>query len=407
MMSMKLQLPAIGYKQGSRRMVITAMEPIALVRMVNKPDTWNPLGEQPHGNRPQDKAHRAGIAEYLETEEEWVLGAVVLYASPRDAQFEPQEGWEDAPIAPGNLTLSYGAQFDVGDGQHRIGGESDVIKAHDEEGDPVIERLRKAGQPAVIVIDDSPLHRAQDFTDLQRNVKPPTGSLALSMDRRQPINRFVVQLVQHSDLPIFAQGDRVEFLKDSPGKLSHKLFSFKTVRYITGTALVGVSERSAVGWEKAANAAVESDRAQAMRDMVELWKGLGMLPGIADVITGKVTTAKLRERSLLTTAGVQYSIAYAMFLAHEKGIGYAGAARALAEVNFDRPRLADGPPPSEADPITTKESIFAGNLIDPVTGKVGSGRPSWEAAAEALYSAIEASGSKTAGKKERVLAGVS
>ena len=126
-----------------------------------------------------------------------------------------------------------------------------MIKAHDEEGDAVIDRLRLAGQPAVIVIDDNPLHRAQDFTDLQRNVKPPTGSLGLSMDRRQPVNRFVVELVQRADIPIFSQGERVEFLKDSPGKLSAKLFSFKTVRYITGTALVGVGQRTIVGWEKA------------------------------------------------------------------------------------------------------------------------------------------------------------
>src|SRR5438067_468144 len=190
-MSMRLELPGIGYKQGSRVMVVTAMEPIALVRMVNKPDTWNPLGDQPHGNRPQDKAHRAGIAEYLENEEEWVLGAVVLYAHPRDAEFVPDPEYKDSAIAPGLLNLSYGAQFDVGDGQHRIGALSDVIKTHDEEGDQVIDRLRKAGQPAVVVIDDNPLHRAQDFTDLQRNVKPPTASLSLSMDRRQAINRFV------------------------------------------------------------------------------------------------------------------------------------------------------------------------------------------------------------------------
>lgn len=396
-MSMRLQLPGIGYKQGSRRMVLTAMEPAALVRMVTRPDTWNPLGEQPHGNRPQDKVHRAGIAEYLTNEEEFVLGAVVLYASPRDAQFEPDEGWADAPIAPGKLTLSYGAQFDVGDGQHRIGAESDVIKAHDEEGDPVIERLRQAGQPAVIVIDDNQLHRAQDFTDLQRNVKPPTGSLALSMDRRQPINRFMVELIQHPELPIFAKGDRVEFLKDSPGKLSSKLFSFKTVRYITGTAMVGVSQRSAVGWEKSANTAVEADRAGAMRGMVDLWKGLGTLPGIADVITGKLISAKLRERSLITTAGVQYAMAYAIYLAHENKIAYGDAARALAEVTFDRPRL-EGPPPSEEDPITSNESIFAGNLIDVATGKVGSGRPAWEAAGEALANVV-IKGAKAASKE--------
>jgi DGQHR domain-containing protein len=390
-MSMRLQLPAIGYRQGGRQMVVTAMEPLALVRLVNKPDTWNPLGAQPHGNRPQDRAHRAGIAEYLEHEEEFVLGAVVLYANPRDASFEPDQDWENAPVGPGNLTLAYGAEFDVGDGQHRIGALSDVIKAHDEEGDPVMERLRQSGQPAVIVIDDSPLHRAQDFTDLQRNVKPPTSSLALSMDRRQPINRFVVELVQSPDLPIFAQGERVEFLKDSPGKLSTKLFSFKTVRYITGTALIGVGQRTTLGWEKAANSAVEAGHDDAMGEMIDLWKGLGTLPPIADVVSGTSTPAKLRERSLLAAAGVQYAIAYAIHHARQEGTTYGDAARALAAVNFDRPRLsASAPRPSEDHPITSDETIFAGNLIDPVTGKVGSGRPAWEAAGAALFKAIKA-----------------
>lgn len=390
-MSMRLELPGVGYRQGSRHMVVTAMEPLALVRMVNKPDTWNPLGKQPHGNRPQDKAHRAGIAEYLENEDEWVLGAVVLYASPRDAKFVPEEGWDDAGVAPGKLTLTYGAEFDVGDGQHRIGAISDVIKAHDEEGDAVIERLRRAGQPAVVVIDDNPLHRAQDFTDLQRNVKPPAGSLAMSMDRRQPINRFVVELVQKPELPIFDGGARVEFLKDSPGKLSTKLFSFKTVRYITGTALIGVSQRTAAGWERAANDAVQKDKQKRMAEMIDLWSGLSELPGIRDVISGKSTGAKLRETSLLTAAGVQYAIAYAIYLAHLDGIGYGNGARALAKVNFDRPRQGqDDPKPSEEHPITPDESVFSGNLVDPTTGKVGSGRPAWEAAAEALYKTIKA-----------------
>jgi len=389
-MSMRLELPGIGYKQGSRQMVVTAMEPMALVRMVNKPDVWNPLGQQPHGNRPQDRVHRAGIAEYLENVEEWVLGAVVLYVSPRDAAFVQDADWEGSPIAPGRLTLNYGAEFDVGDGQHRVGALSDVIKAHDEEGDAVIDRLRLAGQPAVIVIDDNPLHRAQDFTDLQRNVKPPTGSLGLSMDRRQPVNRFVVELVQRADIPIFSQGERVEFLKDSPGKLSAKLFSFKTVRYITGTALVGVGQRTIVGWEKAVNVAVEADRDEVMKDMAEMWKGLGQLPGLADVISGKLTAAKLREQSLLTTAGVQYAVAYALFFAHENGIAYGDAAKALGKVNFDRPRLdPTSPRASEQNLITPAETPFAGNLIDPLTGKVGSGRPAWEAAGEVLFKTIK------------------
>ena len=60
---------------------------------------------------------------------------------------------------------------------------------------------------------------------------------------------------------------------------------------------------------------------------------------------------------------------------------YGDAAKALGHVSFDRPRReSDAVKPSEVEPITRDESIFAGTLIDPVTGKIASGRPAWEAA---------------------------
>ena len=380
---MKFELPAIGYHQGQRQMVVTAMDPVALIKLVARPDVWSPLGAQPHGNRPQDKNHRKGIASYLEGEENFVLGSVVLYAAPRDALYRPGAGQEEDGVSVGTLSLSYGAQFDVGDGQHRIGAYSDVINRHDDD-DPIMIRLRASGQPAVIVIDDDPINRAQDFTDLQRNSKPPTGSLGMSMDRRQAINRFVVELVQRSDVPLFAGGTRVEFLKDSPGKLSAKLFSFKTVRYVTGTALIGVAQRSTKSWEKAANEHVGADETMAMEKAVGLWKGLGSIPNFADVIAEKRTAADLRKRTLLGSAGIQYAMAYAIHLAHQEGMDYQSAASALGSVDFDRPARK----PTESDPLTQQDTIFAGTLIDPYTGRIGSGRPAWEAAAEALEKVI-------------------
>jgi DNA sulfur modification protein DndB len=236
----------------------------------------------------------------------------------------------------------------------------------------VLERLRGSGQPAVIVIDDNPLHRAQDFTDLRRNAKPPTGSLSLSMDRRQPINRLIVDLVQQPDVPIFDKGDRVEFLKDSPGKFSAKLFSFKTVRYMSGTALIGTKERSTRGWENAVNEAIKTDSPGVLKKLGELWQGLGQLPDLANVIDKTTTVAELREKSLLTAAGVQYAIAQAIYRAiTESKLTYLAAAQALKSVNFDRPKRD----PSEASPLTKEETPFAGTLIDPLTGKMGAGRP--------------------------------
>jgi DGQHR domain-containing protein len=383
---MYLELPAIAYQQGNRQMVVTALDPIGLVKAVQSPDTWSPLGQQAHGNRPQDRAHREGIGKYLEDEANFVLGSVVLYANPKDAVFVADGGQPDeAYIRSGKLRMNYGAQFDVGDGQHRIGAYSDVLVRHQDEDDPIRLRLRKSGQPAVVVIDDNPLNRAQDFTDLQRNSKPPTGSLGMSMDRRQPINRLMVDLIQDPAVAIFGGGDRVEFLKDSPGKFSTKLFSFKSIRYASGTVLIGVKERSTKGWEAAVNKAVEGDAEGVIATLAGMWRGLGKIPAIKRVLDGDATVAELRDGSLLAAAGVQYAIAYAIHLSMEEGASAEHAAELMASINFDRPDRQ----PSEDKPLTKDETPFAGSLIDRETGAMGSGRPAWEAAGQELWQRIK------------------
>jgi DGQHR domain-containing protein len=380
---MELQLKGIGYKQGNREMIATAMDPISLVKSVTPPDVWNPVGDQPHGNRPVDKPHRRGIADYLETEENFVLNGVVLYAKPEEARFQPDSDG-GGPGAAGTLYLSYGAQLDVGDGQHRIAAYSDVMAEHPDEEDPIRQRLRRSGQPVIIVIDDNPLHRAQDFTDLQRNTKPQTASLAMSMDRRQVLNRTLIKVVQNPGLRIFGDAaNRVEFLSDSPGKYSAKLFSFKTIRYMTGTMLIGTSQRTTTGWDKAVNAAVEQDVRAAQETIEALWRGISGLPDVAAVIEGERTPADLREKTYLSSAGVLYALAYAIHEALAAGVPVDSAFEALKSVDFRRVQPTDG------RPLTPRDTIFAGNIVDPETGKVGSGRPAWEAAAEAIFSVIK------------------
>lgn len=375
---MKLQIPAIGYKQGGRQMVVTAMNPDALVKTVSRPEPWNPVGSQPHGNRPVDKAHRKGIAEYLESEEHFVLGAVVLYATSAEARFVPDKDWpeEEEERAPGMLFLEYGAAFDVGDGQHRIGACSDVISMHSDADDPVMRRLHASGQPVIVVIDDNPLHRAQDFTDLQRNAKPLSASMGLSMDRRQPINQLLIKLVQDPGLPIFNDGgdtSRVEFLSDTPGKLSAKLFSYKAVRFVSGLVL-GVNERSTKGWERTVNDLVSGDPAAVAEKLAGFWEGLGTLKPYANVISGTSTAAQLRERTYLASAGVLYGVGWAAYLAdREHAISPQDFAGSLDVIDFTRPK--------KTSDITADDTIFAGNLVDPASGRISGSRTGWEPAA--------------------------
>ncbi|GAA2056386.1 hypothetical protein GCM10009757_34170 [Streptomyces cheonanensis] len=382
----KIHIPVIGYKQGGRQMMTTAMSAVDLVSMVAKPEAWDPVKTTAHGNRPRDNNHMAGIVNYLETEEKFVLGAAVLYLTSKEAEFKPIPvpgvTTEIDAAQVGTLAIDIGAKFDIGDGQHRIGAYEKIVQGRDED-DPLIERLRTSGQPLIIVIEDDPKHRAQDFADLQRNVKAPTASMGQSMDRRQPINRELADLFD--DVPLLQ--DRVEYFKDNPGKLSAKAFSFKTVRYVSGLLLVGNGYRSPATMDKAVNAHFEGDKGdpeKARAALKDFWTSLGELVRFADVVDGNVTVPELREATYLTSASVLYAIAFAVHATIADGkTSVSEAVHALDQVNFDRTtKTAD---------ITAEDTIFAGNLIDPETGKIVAGRTAWESAGALLFAEIAAS----------------
>ncbi|MFJ9101157.1 DNA sulfur modification protein DndB [Streptomyces sp. NPDC102405] len=375
----KIHIPAIGYRQGGRQMLVTAMSPTDLVRMVRKPEAWDPVKTSQHGNRPRDKAHLQGIVKYLEEEEHFVLGAAVLYLTEREAEFKPMQiegvSTDKDAASMGTLAVDIGALFDIGDGQHRIGAYEHIVQSRDEDGDPVIERLREGGQPLIIVIEDDPRRRAQDFADLQRNVKAPTQSLGQSMDRRQPINRELNNLFD--DVPVLV--DRVEYQKDNPGKLSAKLFSFKTVRYVSGLLLVGNAYRSPSTMDRAVNGRFEGSDAEpetARQELVDFWTALGELTLFADVLDDSVKAYELRQDTYLLSAGVLYAVAMAVYLSKQDGLSVTEAVRSMDSFNFSRTK--------KVKEITAADTPFAGNLIDSETGKLVAGRTAWETAAEIL-----------------------
>src|SRR5260370_40374732 len=371
---MRVQIPGTWYQQGGRQMFLAAVEPLSMGKMVAPPTPWNPtakLDDQTAGNRARDEKHLSGIVKYLEDNESFVIGAAVLYANPKQAEIQKLSGIpgvaEDEHNGLGILSMDIGATLAIGDGQHRIGAYEKIIRLHTEEGDEVMERLRRSGQPMIVVIDGNPLNRAQDFADLQVNVKAPSTSMGQSMDRRQPVNRTLLEMFKNPELPIFgADGsdELVEVQKASPGKLSAKLLSFKTIRYVSGLLLVGNAYRTPATMDKAVNAKLQGDGADKARAVLnDFWSTLAELVRFADVVDGSIKVPELREATYLTSAGVLYSIAFAVYSAQSLwDVPVKDTVKALDVVNFDRPNL-DG----RAEPmnITSEETIFAANLIGP------------------------------------------
>lgn len=371
----RVALPAIGYKMGGRQMATTVMSPINYVGTVGRREEWDPLSGS-GTNRKEDKKHREGIAKYIEETEDYVLNAILVYMGTDDATFEPDD--PGAPISPGVLYVRPGAKFKVGDGGHRTGAYSDVIEAH-RHGDEVWERLTSNGQPIIVVLDDDQARRAQDFTDLQNNAKPLNASIAQSMDQRQAINRLLRErILKGSNIPVFDGGRRVEFLTDSPGKLSSKVMGFKTLRYATGTFLIGTGHRSTRTWEEAVAIKLAGDEAEqeAYEKVVEFWTGYSSLPAVADALSVDKGVVHLRENTWLTSANVLYAIAAAVHdVAERSHRAIPEIMKALANIDFRR-----------------TGTVLNGTLVEParvvdgkhVPPKALTGRDAWEGAADEI-----------------------
>lgn len=390
--SMKISTPALRFRQGDRVMYLSAASAADLINITASPHDWDPLSEQHHGNRPIDKAHAAGITDYLENEDQPIIGAFVLYCHPDDVTFEALPGAPDPEsVELGMLAMKPSAFYDVGDGLHRRFSEDAILRKYEDDPDhDVGRRVAAMGQPFILIPEADGGKRAQDYADLQVNVKPPSGSLGLSMNRRQRFNQFMVEdVVQRSGIALFDGGKRIEFHSDSPGKHSAKWVSFKALRYISGTLLIGASERGAARWNSAVDEAIVGDRRdEALADIVSFFEGIERFEPIAEVVHGELTIANLRETTLLASGVVMYSLAFACYLGRtHSGLRAGDTLDTIWSIaDFRRPDRR----PTETEPLNPAErgGFFSGWMIDPETARIGVGRDVWERTGRKLYRAV-------------------
>jgi hypothetical protein len=80
-----------------------------------------------------------------------------------------------------------------------------------------------------------------------------------------------------------------------------------------------------------------------------------------------------------------YAVAHAVYMAHHDHKNpIPEVMDALQAINFDRPARR----PSSSEPLRRGDTIFAGTLVDPESGRIAAGRAAWEAAADAILESI-------------------
>lgn len=373
---MDLSFPAIRLKMGDREMFAATAEAPSLVQLAAKPNEWNPLATTPHGNRVRSKDHVRGIVDYLLEEEHPILGAIVLYAQPEDIRVVPL----DVNGGGGELVtlhMRVGAKFDIGDGQHRVAALADALEVVSErdDDDPLKERLERFTVPLLINPDADSIRRAQDFTDLQRNSKAPAGSLGASMDRRHPINRFTLDLAKA--VALFKDGHRIEYHKDTLGKLSTRLYTFQAYRQGVMFLLGAGNERSRVGVERAADRALEGRYEQEFERVKGIFEACQeRLPGWKELHDGTLEVPDFRERYIHSTAAAYYALCLGLYKAEQQGVALEQAVEALAGIDWQRPT---GPSFWDGSLIVVQEQPGGSEKR-----KMSAGRTAYEEAGERL-----------------------
>jgi DGQHR domain-containing protein len=350
------------------------------VKIIEAPRLYDPRRPHEPGNRILDRAHLQGIVRYLEQERDFVIGATTLYVRPGVVSFRSADEAGERSVELGYVVVPIDARFTIGDGQHRLRAYEQVMVTHGEdEHDPVLQNLRNSGTPAIIVEEADASKTAQDFVDLQRNVKPLSSSLGASLDRRWGVNRLAMELAKSVGLMRGdAPGDRIEYLSQTLSKLSPKLYTFASWRFAIGTLLIGFAQRTRRKWEQEAERALagqfdrRSDEIGALFDLAA-----SRLPGWREVQSGELGVPAFRERYVLGTAAGLNAFAGAMHQAIGKKRDNATVVELMSEVDWRKQ-------PDEGE----KGIVFFENTIVRA-GKVISSRTAFEPAAGKLFEYVE------------------
>lgn len=373
---MDMRMPGVRYSQGKRTMYVSAGSPPALVKVIEAPRIYDPRKPEESGNRALDKNHLQGIVKYLEGETDFVIGATVLYVKPKVVRFHPLKEEDDGErgVQLGYIHVPIDARFTIGDGQHRIRAYEEVLRKHGEdEHDPVLVNLRNSGTPVIIVEESDGAKTAQDFVDLQRNVKPLSSSLGASLDRRWGVNRLAMELAKKVTLlGDAAPGDRIEYLSQTLSKLSPKMYTFASWRFAVGTVLIGFSHRSRQKWEQEAERELSGKFDEWLARLVDLFEDAAQaLPGWREVRIGKLAVPAFREKFVLGTAAGLNAFAGTAHAVMEKKLDIGDAIELMAEVDWlKQPETEDG------------RVFFEGTIVQ--GGKVSSSRTAFEPAADRL-----------------------
>ena len=194
-----LRQPAHRYWQGGRCVYYFALDLETLdgllPQRVDDKVIWQ-------ANRRLTPSHAKNIQEYLETEDKWLLGGMLLGISDSAVEFESYRDEHGIPTPNfGELRILTNRvnSMRIFDGQHRRRAVQDTLfeLADDSEKKERFAALRQAAVPIVLYAEDNQQALRQMFVDASKT-KRIEANTVVRFDQRDPFNRAASHLEKES-----------------------------------------------------------------------------------------------------------------------------------------------------------------------------------------------------------------
>lgn len=234
-----LRKPAHRFRQGGRDVYYFTLDLETL-------DGLLPQRVEPDvvrdANRRLTPSHAKNIQRYLDEEDDWLLGALMLGIAPDALEFVPysDEGGETGNPDFGELRIraSRANTMRIFDGQHRRRAIEDVLsdlsKTEDNERIDKWEALRKSSMTIVLYAEDDIKTLRQMFVDASKT-KRIESNVVTRFDRRDAFNLAANWIAENSVL----FSNRVEMERASVSRTSQRLIAINQLAAVLKTMEVG------------------------------------------------------------------------------------------------------------------------------------------------------------------------
>ena len=196
------QEPAHRFRQGNRDVYYFTLSLATLDGLLPQRVDDTIVRE---ANRRLTPSHARNIQQYLEGQDNWILGAMLLGIAPDALEFEPYQDEDGNEYSPNfgqlNILTNRANTMRIFDGQHRRRAIQDTLDrlGNDDQHSDKLAELQNASVPIVLYAEEDIRALRQMFTDASKTKRIEANVVTL-FDKRDPFNLAAMHLAEESKL---------------------------------------------------------------------------------------------------------------------------------------------------------------------------------------------------------------